>query len=47
MTLPEIWQGPAKVQLARLVCNGFFQAAATVASALLIKLTFDAFITTA
>jgi len=47
MKLPTIWQGHAKVQLVRLVCNGFSQAAATVASALLIKLTFDAFITTA
>lgn len=45
MNLPRIWQDHSRILLLRLVLNGLFQAAVTVTTALLVKLTFDTFIT--
>ncbi len=45
MTLPSVWQGQGRTLLLRLVLNGLLQAGVTVATALLVKLTFDSFIT--
>ncbi len=40
------WQDHNRILLVRLVLNGLFQAAVTVTTALLVKLTFDRFIST-
>lgn len=45
MNLPRLWADHGRILLTRLVLNGLLQAAVTVATALLVKLTFDTFIT--
>lgn len=47
MQIPRAISGNRRWFLTRLVINGFCQAAATVANALLVELTFDELITTA
>ncbi len=47
MQIPHAISGKRRWFLTRLIINGFCQAAATVANALLVELAFDELITTA